>query len=77
MIEPHALLAAYQTVRHELLAAREPGGHWVGRLCSSPLATAVAASALAVVSRHVADDARRDGYAQLARRAGEWLTRAE
>ena len=78
MIDSHKLLAAYETVRGELLAEREPAGHWVGRLCSSPLATATAASALSVASRHVADDARRDGYAQLARRAAEWLdSRAE
>ena len=56
MIDPHQLLAAYQTVRRDLLAQRDAAGHWIGRLSSSALATATAASALAVMGRHVADE---------------------
>ncbi|MGO8691422.1 MAG: prenyltransferase/squalene oxidase repeat-containing protein [Thermoguttaceae bacterium] len=73
MIDPHQLLAAYQTVRRDLLAQREAAGHWIGRLSSSALATATAASALAVMGRHVADQSRRDAYGQMAVRAGQWL----
>jgi len=68
MIDFHQLLAAYQTVRHDLLAGREASGHWVGRLSSSALSTATAASALAIVARHVSDESRRQAYRQLAAR---------
>ena len=73
MIDPHQLLNAYQTVRHDLLAERDASGHWVGRLSSSALSTATAASALAVVAGKVADESRRDAYRQLAFRAAQWL----
>ncbi len=42
------LVAAQQTVRAELLGERTVGGHWVGELSSSPLATAAAVSALVI-----------------------------
>jgi hypothetical protein len=42
------LVAAHQTVRAELLGERTVGGHWVGELSSSPLATAAAVSALVI-----------------------------
>src|SRR5262245_15469905 len=46
----HARLrAAYEQVKRELLTERTEGGHWVGELSSSALATATAVSALAVV----------------------------
>jgi squalene-hopene/tetraprenyl-beta-curcumene cyclase len=77
LIDPLQLLDAYQTVRRNLLAERETAGHWVGQLSSSAFATAAAASALAIVSRHATDDARRDAYGQLARRAAEWLARGQ
>lgn len=51
MLTPERLLAAYRLVRAELLAARTPDGHWVGRLSSSALSTATAISALAIVER--------------------------
>lgn len=43
------LMAAHQTLRAELLGERTVGGHWVGELSSSPLATAAAVSALVIV----------------------------
>jgi squalene-hopene/tetraprenyl-beta-curcumene cyclase len=42
------LVAAHNAVRSELLGERTVGGHWVGELSSSPLATAAAVSALVV-----------------------------
>ncbi|MBN1912105.1 MAG: squalene--hopene cyclase [Pirellulales bacterium] len=56
---PPALLArvqdAYDQARRDLMGARDPSGHWTGRLASSALATATAVSALAVVDRHSPD----------------------
>jgi len=43
------LSTAYAKARDDLLAVRAPGGHWVGELASSALATATAVSALALV----------------------------
>jgi squalene-hopene/tetraprenyl-beta-curcumene cyclase len=45
-VDVERVLAAHDTVRSELLAERTLGGHWVGELASSPLATATAVSAL-------------------------------
>ncbi|MGD0901158.1 MAG: prenyltransferase/squalene oxidase repeat-containing protein [Thermoguttaceae bacterium] len=73
MIEFPRLLAAYQTARQDLLAQREASGHWVGQLSSSALSTATAASALAVVARHVPDESRRQAYQDVAGRAVRWL----
>lgn len=53
MLTPARLQAAYEQVRAELLAARTPDGHWVGRLSSSALSTATAISALAIVEREL------------------------
>src|SRR6476661_2822589 len=50
-VSPDRLGAAYRAARDKLLAERTPGGHWVGELSSSALATATAATALAVVAR--------------------------
>jgi squalene-hopene/tetraprenyl-beta-curcumene cyclase len=77
MIDFPQLLSAYQTARRDLLAQREPSGHWVGCLSSSPLSTATAASALSIVARHATEDSRRDAYRHLAGRAIEWLTRTQ
>lgn len=49
MIDPQRLHNAYQTARRDLLAERTADGHWIGRLSSSALSTATAASALAIV----------------------------
>jgi squalene-hopene/tetraprenyl-beta-curcumene cyclase len=73
MIDFHQLLAAYQTARHDLLAEREASGHWVGRLSSSALSTATAASALAVVAGNAQEESRRQAYRELAARAVGWL----
>lgn len=59
MIDHQRLLLGYQAARHDLLAEREPAGHWVGRLSSSALSTATAISALAIVARETNDAARR------------------
>lgn len=51
MVDPDRLLAAYETARCDLLAETEDSGRWVGRLSNSPLSTALALSALALVER--------------------------
>lgn len=53
-VDSQRLAEAYRQVRDELLAARRPEGHWVGRLSTSALSTATAVSALALVARHTA-----------------------
>ncbi len=45
-VDSERLIAAYDTICSELLGNRTVGGHWVGELASSPLATATAVSAL-------------------------------
>src|SRR5687768_8983446 len=59
MIDPDRLLAAYETARAELLAARGGAAHWTGELSDSALSTATAISALELVrrARHTADTA--------------------
>lgn len=52
MVDPDRLLAAYETARCDLLSECAPAGHWTGNLSSSPLATAAAICALAMVERH-------------------------
>ncbi len=54
------LVAAHRRVRSELLGERTVGGHWVGELSSSPLATAAAVSALVVAHGNAGFDASRD-----------------
>ena len=49
------LRLAGKTACAELLAERSAGGYWVGRLSSSPLATATAVSALVVAHDSDAD----------------------
>lgn len=63
MLETEALgpvrrqvVAAYESVRYELLSERESSGHWIGELSSSALSTATAVSALALVERHSPTD---------------------
>ncbi len=76
MIDSDRLRRAYETARDDLLAEREPSGHWIGRLSSSALSTATAASALALVAR-----ASEGGDADAARLPGlidgalAWLAR--
>ncbi len=68
------LEASLATARHELLAARDPRGHWIGELSSSALATATAVGALAIVQQesHVAGPA--SGHRQSAIESGlHWL----
>ena len=54
MVDLDRLRAALVTARCDLLAEREPAGHWVGRLASSPLSTATAVAALSLFERHAA-----------------------
>ena len=71
MIDPAQLNAAYERVRHDLLAERGSAGHWIGELSSSALSTATAVSALALVQRHAPPHDRFDG---LIAGAIRWLT---
>ncbi len=51
MIDLERLSRALDKARQDLLDQRNSQGHWTGRLSSSPLATATAVSALAMVKR--------------------------
>ncbi len=57
------LVAAYEKARYDLLAERTSKGYWEGELSSSPLATATAISAMALVERHDPTDADAGCYA--------------
>ena len=85
MVDSDRLLAAYQTARCDLLAECESTGHWVGQLSSSPLATATAISALALVGRHapatdsgaLADDLCRGETSRLIVKSLRWLMKTQ
>src|SRR5262245_22093832 len=67
----HARLeAALARATSELLAARTTAGYWVGELSSSPLSTATAVTALAIVER-----ARRDQLGTRNSELGTFITR--
>lgn len=74
MVDPHRLLAAYETCRLDLLAQRTDAGHWVGELAASALSTATAVSALSIdlreSKRPIAGDHPVKG---LIDRGVEWL----
>lgn len=81
-LDSHRLLAAYEKVRLQLLQEREPAGHWVGELSTSALSTATAVSALALLERHGATDAKSGRFqdelleselSELIVRGIEWL----
>ncbi len=59
-VDVERLLLAQKAVRAELLAERAAGGYWVGRLGSSPVATAAAVSALVVAHHQDSDDALQE-----------------
>lgn len=61
-LDPNRLLAAYDKARLDLLERRDGNGHWVGELATSALSTATAISALALVERHGAMDAKSGRY---------------
>ena len=73
MIDLNELERARQTVLDDLLALRDKSGHWVGHLCSSPLSTATAVSALSLVDRHAANGPR---HRDLIQRAVGYLAEA-
>jgi squalene-hopene/tetraprenyl-beta-curcumene cyclase len=52
MVDHQRIRDAYLIARADLLAAREPHGHWAGELSSSALSTATAISALALMQRY-------------------------
>lgn len=51
-LEKSPVSAALAQVQADLLAERNAHGYWEGRLCSSPLSTATAISALAIAEQH-------------------------
>ncbi|MBC8353289.1 MAG: squalene--hopene cyclase [Planctomycetes bacterium] len=57
-LDSNRLLAAYEKARLDLLEQRQPEGYWVGELSTSALSTATAVSALALIERHGAMDAK-------------------
>lgn len=75
MLDPHQLQTAYQKARDDLLAERVKGGHWIGRLASSALATATAISALAMADRHAhRTETASSGDRPLIEQGLRWLT---
>ena len=50
-VDRQRLAAAHHAVRSQLLTQRNPAGHWVGKLSSSPLSTATAISALVLAEQ--------------------------
>jgi squalene-hopene/tetraprenyl-beta-curcumene cyclase len=82
MVDPDRLLAAYETARCDLLAESATAGHWIGKLSSSPLSTATAISALAIVERHaptakgrIVDERRECALSELIMTSLRWLAR--
>jgi squalene-hopene/tetraprenyl-beta-curcumene cyclase len=55
-IDVEHLASAHEIVRDALLAERTVGGHWVGELAGSPLATATAVSALVLAHGNQSGD---------------------
>ncbi len=84
MVDPDRLSAAYETARCDLLAESAAAGHWIGELSSSPLSTATAISALAIVERHAptvggrfADELREGALSKLIMTSVRWLARRQ
>lgn len=84
MVDPDRLSAAYETARCDLLAESVAAGHWIGELSSSPLSTATAISALAIVERHAptsggrcADEIREGALSKLIITGVRWLARRQ
>lgn len=82
MVDSDRLLAAYETARCDLLAETTAAGHWIGRLSSSPLSTATAISALAIVERQaptiagrIVDERREAALSELIMASLRWLAR--
>ncbi len=82
MVDPDRLLAAYATARCDLLAESTADGHWIGRVSSSPLSTATAISALAIVDRHaplaggrIVDEQRECALSELIIGSLRWLAK--
>ena len=67
------LAAAFAKTTGELREARQPGGHWSGKLSSSALSTATAVCALAIYRRHASEPAVATTH--LIRRGLDWLAR--
>jgi squalene-hopene/tetraprenyl-beta-curcumene cyclase len=63
-VDVERLLLAHKAVRAELMAERAPGGNWEGQICSSPVATAAAVSALVVSHRREAEDLLRQSTSE-------------
>ncbi len=82
MVDSDRLSAAYETARSDLLAESTAAGHWIGELSSSPLSTATAISALAIVERNAptaagrfVDEARECDLSKLIMCGVRWLAR--
>jgi squalene-hopene/tetraprenyl-beta-curcumene cyclase len=82
MVDPDRLSAAYETARCDLLAESVSAGHWIGELSSSPLSTATAISALALVERQAptiagrfADEQRECRLSELIMTSVRWLAK--
>src|ERR1700744_2123389 len=83
MVDSDRLLAAYNKAKNDLLAERDGAQHWTGCLCSSPLATATAISALTIAERYAptkargrfADEFRESRLSELLVSSVHWLAR--
>ncbi len=78
MLDHERLRAAYRIVRDELVRELAPSGHWVGRLASSALSTATAASAMSIAVQ-AADfpPQRREPIQQQIHAALQWLAASQ
>ena len=78
MIDPDRLRKAYETARSDLLAERDPAGHWIGRLSGSALSTATAVSAFSVVAQHSdGDDSQTAPLQSLIAGGLQWLAQGQ
>jgi squalene-hopene/tetraprenyl-beta-curcumene cyclase len=85
MVDSARVLAAAEIARQDLLAEREPSGHWIGRLASSSLSTATAISALALVDRHAptnaqgrfTDERRESRLSEVMMNGIQWLAQSQ
>jgi squalene-hopene/tetraprenyl-beta-curcumene cyclase len=76
-VDVERVLAAHDTVRSSLLAERTLGGHWVGELASSPLATATAISALTLAHGSRPEDRLADAASRNDRIDAEHVVRGD
>jgi squalene-hopene/tetraprenyl-beta-curcumene cyclase len=76
-VDVERVIAAHDAVRSDLFAERTLGGHWVGELASSPLATATAVSALTLAHGSRPEDRHADRAVRNGRIDAEHVVRGD